>query len=91
MNRFVLLGAVSLIALTSLSGTPSPVITPASVQRALPLPADSMLLERAGLIERLNSTFQKGSDITTVALVGAVNMGGLGKKPPLPGCGQRSA
>jgi hypothetical protein len=79
MKRFVLLGAVSLIALTSLSGNTSSVITTPSVQSALTLPSDSILLERAGLIDRLTKVFQGKSDITTVALVGAVNMGGLGK------------
>jgi hypothetical protein len=80
MNRLVLLGAVSLITLTSLSGnTPSPKVTTPSVQTALSLPSDSILLERARLIDRLKKVFQEKSDITTFALGGAVNMGGLGK------------
>jgi hypothetical protein len=45
----------------------------------LPLPASAILLERAGLIERLKGYFKPDADITTVALVGVVGMGGVGK------------
>lgn len=38
-----------------------------------------MLLERAGLIERLKGYFKPENDITTVALVGVIGMGGVGK------------
>jgi hypothetical protein len=49
------------------------------VQCNLPLPASAVLLERAGLIERLKGYFKSNADITTVALVGVVGMGGVGK------------
>lgn len=49
------------------------------VKITLPLPGSSILLKRSGLMERLNTYLSSKEEITTVALVGVLGMGGVGK------------